>query len=188
MSFAMTTAQFLDGSKDVTRRCGWDFLSAGDLLWGVEKAMGLKKGEKINRLGLIEVVSARAEMLQSISAEDVAREGFPQMSREEFISFFCTANEVTPETIVNRIEFAHVGQLLAERTVCPYTGHLVGEAGDLAFSSSALGCSWQYGKDFLVGAPLLRTWLGYYDLLAEERAAYHRALNYCVAAGVRKCS
>jgi hypothetical protein len=47
ISFALTTAQFLDGSKDVTRRIGWKNLNAGDVLCAVKKGMGLKPGEKI---------------------------------------------------------------------------------------------------------------------------------------------
>ena len=45
ISFSMTTPQFLDGSKDVTRRMGWNRLRASDTLRAVKKAMGLKKGE-----------------------------------------------------------------------------------------------------------------------------------------------
>ena len=32
ISFALTTPQFLDGSKDVTRRNGWLMLKTGDIL------------------------------------------------------------------------------------------------------------------------------------------------------------
>jgi hypothetical protein len=37
MSFFLTTAQFLDGTKDVTRRKGWRFLKPGDrfMAWRV---------------------------------------------------------------------------------------------------------------------------------------------------------
>lgn len=50
MSFALTTVQILDGSKDVTRRLGWEFLKVGDLLRPVRKCMGLRPGEKISVL------------------------------------------------------------------------------------------------------------------------------------------
>lgn len=43
MSFAMTTDQIREQSKTVTRRFGWWFLKSGDVVCGVEKAMGLKK-------------------------------------------------------------------------------------------------------------------------------------------------
>jgi len=49
MSFMLTTAQYCARTKDVTRRLGWANLKPGDMFNGVEKAMGLKKGEKINK-------------------------------------------------------------------------------------------------------------------------------------------
>jgi len=59
MSFAMTTEQFIARTKTVTRRFGWWFLREGDIVCGVEKAMGLKRGEQIKRLGLTGVSSAQ---------------------------------------------------------------------------------------------------------------------------------
>lgn len=44
ISFSLTTPQFLDGTKDVTRRLGWEKIKAGDTLRAVKKAMGLKTG------------------------------------------------------------------------------------------------------------------------------------------------
>ena len=41
MSFFMTTKQFEDGSKDITRRFGWWNLKPGDRVKAVKKAMGL---------------------------------------------------------------------------------------------------------------------------------------------------
>ena len=64
MSFSMTTAQFRARTKTVTRRFGWWFLKPGDLVMGVEKSQGLKKGEKVVRLGLIRIVSVRTEPLK----------------------------------------------------------------------------------------------------------------------------
>lgn len=52
ISCALTTQQILDQSKDVTRRLGWLHLKAGDLIQPVKKCMGLKPGEKIEKLGL----------------------------------------------------------------------------------------------------------------------------------------
>ena len=85
ISFALTKRQFIARTKTVTRRLGWWDLVPGDRLMGVEKAMGLKPGEKIVRLGLIEVVSARPEPLESITPEDVVLEGFPEMTPEQFV-------------------------------------------------------------------------------------------------------
>jgi hypothetical protein len=104
----MTETQFLDGSKTVTRRLGWKTLKAGDRLLGVRKAMGLKKGEKQVVLGELEVVSVRREPLEDITLEDVAREGFPMMTRQAFVGMFCRAMSCSTVTEVTRIEFRRV--------------------------------------------------------------------------------
>jgi hypothetical protein len=111
ISFALTEPQFLDGTKDVTRRLGWLKLKPGDRLRAVRKAMGLKKGEKAHVLGEIEVVSVRREALSWITGEDVVREGFPDMTPIEFVAFFCASHRgCTPATIITRIEFRKVQQ------------------------------------------------------------------------------
>ena len=108
ISFAMTTQQVKDQSKDVTRRFGWWFLKPGDRLCGVEKAMGLRKGEKINRLCNIEVVSVSTEPLNSITQEDVKREGFPEWTPQDFVDFLVSHYGCEPDKICNRIEFKYV--------------------------------------------------------------------------------
>lgn len=110
MSFSLTTGQVRDRSKDVTRRLGWLFVKVGDRLQAVEKAQGLRKGETVVRLAVIEVVSVRREPLHAITIDDVQREGFPDSSRESFIALFCKANghRCTPMTEVTRIEFRYV--------------------------------------------------------------------------------
>lgn len=110
ISFALTTDQFIDGTKDVTRRLRWKNLKAGTYLMAVRKAMGLKKGEKVERLGPIEVLSVRRERLDAITKRDVIREGFPEMSVLEFIAMFCRHQPDTmPDTEVTRIEFRRLG-------------------------------------------------------------------------------
>lgn len=109
ISFSMTTPQFLDGTKDVTRRVGWKSLKVGDELCAAKKCMGLKPGELLERLGMIRVVSVRQERLDAITQEDVEREGFPFWSRQKFIDFFCGGHKgCTPETIITRIEFERI--------------------------------------------------------------------------------
>jgi len=120
ISFSLTEAQFLDGSKTVTRRLGWANLKPGDRLMACRKCMGLKPGEKIVRLGEIEVVSVRREpldfMLFSSSVDDrsaygdaeATLEGFPNLVGWEFVGMFCHEMKCKPGTIVNRIEFRHV--------------------------------------------------------------------------------
>lgn len=108
ISFAMTTQQIQDRTKDVTRRFGWWFLKPGDKLCGVKKAMGLKKGEEIERLCMIEVVSVRAEPLNEITQEDVVREGFPDWTPEQFINMLVSHYKCDPSKTVNRIEFRYI--------------------------------------------------------------------------------
>lgn len=108
MSFALTTQQFIDGTKDVTRRKGWRFLKSGDLFMAVEKAMGLKKGEKMRRLGLCRAVSVRREPLSFITVEDVRREGFPTWTTLDFVNLYIEANGGDPDQEVTRIEFERI--------------------------------------------------------------------------------
>jgi len=109
ISFALTTAQFLDGTKTVTRRLGWKDAKAGDVLMAVEKSQGLKKGEKVKKLGTIRLMSVRREPLAAIDRADVAREGFPRWSPENFIYFFCKSHRgCFSDTIVTRLEFERI--------------------------------------------------------------------------------
>ena len=111
ISFALTIPQFIDGSKDVTRRFGWWNVKAGDVLMAVEKGMGLKPGESIKRLGLIQVVSTRSEPLDAITPEDVTREGFPGWTPEQFVDFLVKHYALKNRSkIVNRIEFIRLEQ------------------------------------------------------------------------------
>lgn len=111
ISFSLTKRQFVRGLKDITRRMGWADLEPGDKLWAVEKCMGLKRGEKIKRLGLIEVISVRREPLNDITLDDVRREGFPGMRPWEFVVFFCESHKgCRASTIVTRIEYRKLGK------------------------------------------------------------------------------
>lgn len=118
MSFALTTEQILNRSKTVTRRLGWRFLKAGDVIRAVKKCQGLKKGEKVEPLAVLRIVSVRREPLLRVSPEttygwnEVAREGFaahPQFgSPETFVDMFCDTHECEPYVDVTRIEFEYV--------------------------------------------------------------------------------
>jgi hypothetical protein len=108
LSFAATTPQILARTKTVTRRLGWRFIVAGDVVQAIEKGQGLRKGERVRRLAVLEVVSVRREPLRAITAEDVEREGFPGMSAEWFVDFFCRLNGCTPDTEVTRIAFRYL--------------------------------------------------------------------------------
>ena len=106
MSFGLTEQAFVRGAKDVTRRLGWVDAREGDVYVAVRKCMGLAKGERQHRLGLVRVVSVRRERLDTITADDVRREGFPDWAPADFVEFFCKANKCTPTTLVTRIVFA----------------------------------------------------------------------------------
>ena len=108
MSFALTTPQFRDRTKTVTRRLGWGFLKTGDVVMGVEKGQGLKKGEKVKRLGLIRIVLVGHEVLRRIPPWDVPLEGFPDMLAADFITMFCEDHQCRADAEVNRIEFVYL--------------------------------------------------------------------------------
>jgi hypothetical protein len=112
ISFSLTTPQFIAGTKDVTRRVGWEKAKAGDPMKAVEKAMGLKKGQAMVIIGQIEIIDARRERLdrmitdRAYGIEEVKREGFPDMSPEDFIAFFCRTHAgCFPEREITRLEF-----------------------------------------------------------------------------------
>ena len=111
MSFSLTTPQFRARSKTVTRRLGWEHLKPGDQLMGVVKGMGLKLGEKVERLGPIEVVSVRREPLGHIrrcGPDECAREGFPDMLPGQFCEMFSKHNGCCEGTDITRIEFKYL--------------------------------------------------------------------------------
>lgn len=115
MSFALTTAQVRARTKTVTRRLGWRKLQVGTLLQPVVKGMGLKKGEKAERIGgPIRVVSVRLEPLNAMNDEvryglrETAREGFPHLTGKQFAAMFCEHNGCTTQAEVTRIEFEYV--------------------------------------------------------------------------------
>lgn len=124
MSFSLTTNQVKASIKTVTRRLGWDSLRPGDLVNACEKAMGLRRGETVNKLALIRVVAARREPLAAITRPDVRWEGFPEMTPGEFIAMFCAHNRCTLDTQVNRIEFEYVRRYTDVVWTCPACGNL----------------------------------------------------------------
>ena len=106
MAFAKTISQMRDRTKTVTRRVGtWKNLESGTLLCAVEKAQGLAKGEKVKRIGTIRVLSVSQEKAVSVTSDEIAKEGFPGMSRYEFLRLL---GFPSLSTYVTRIEFEHV--------------------------------------------------------------------------------
>lgn len=108
MSFSLTTPQMRDRTKTVTRRIGWDKLKPGDRVRACVKCMGMKKGEKVEVIGIIEVVSNRPETLNQMQDSDCALEGFPEMTAAQFVGMFSKNMKCDQDRQVNRIEFKHV--------------------------------------------------------------------------------
>ena len=116
MSVALTEPQVLLQSKDVTRRLNWwedkygrRLLSVGDRLTLCHKVMGRKKGEPLVRIAEVEVVDISREQLNDITFAEVAREGFPDWTPDEFVTFFCATHKgCTPTTEVTRIEWRYI--------------------------------------------------------------------------------
>lgn len=119
MSFALTTTPIMEGTKDVTRRLGWEFLKVGDLLRPVRKCMGLRPGEKLDVLrDPIIVVALQREQLRRMTDDieygyqEVRREGFefhPDYADPwSWVSMFCATHKgCTPDTVITRIEFSY---------------------------------------------------------------------------------
>lgn len=120
ISFALTTDQIRTGTKTVTRRMGWLNLTPGTLLQPVKKGMGLKPGEKVERLrGPIRVTDVRREALSRMTDDieyglmECHREGFGEHATywwpTEFVRMFCGSHKgCTPDSIVTRIEFEYL--------------------------------------------------------------------------------
>lgn len=113
MSVSKTIAQCRAFEKTVTRRNGWWNLQAGEILQLVEKAQGLKLGEKVKHIHKIQVIEARVETLDTIltlpeyGRLEMIREGFPEMPAKEFVEMYCKMNKCGPRTMVNRISFRY---------------------------------------------------------------------------------
>ena len=117
MSFALTTEQVQMRTKFVTRRLGWGFLKPGDKVRAVKKAMGLKKGEKIEPLAVIRIISNKPEPLNEITGSDCQLEGFPKFSPKDFVDMLVKHYKIKPETVFNRIQFEYVEEKYCEIAV-----------------------------------------------------------------------
>jgi hypothetical protein len=108
MSFSMTTRQFRERTKTETMRLGWKNLKPGDVFMGIEKGQGLKKGEHVVKLGPARCVSNTPARVDSVTKENLVKEGFPELEPAEFVEMFCRHNKCEPNTMVNRIVFEYV--------------------------------------------------------------------------------
>ena len=110
MSFALTKEQVRNQTKTVTRRRPetWIDLVAGDLLQPVEKAQGLRKGERQVLIGgPVQVTSVWLERLDRAGPDEPRLEGFPDMILEDFLALERKANGCQNDDYVRRIEFEY---------------------------------------------------------------------------------
>lgn len=108
-------------TKTVTRRLGWHFLKVGTLLRVVRKGMGLKPGERIVPLAVVEVIAVSRQPLETMTlaetpfgVNEVVREGFDhkKMTPAGFVEMFCKHMNCTPKTVVTRIQWTYVSRCL----------------------------------------------------------------------------
>jgi len=108
MSVAFTEDAVRRRAKTVTRRRGWLSLKPGDQLTLCRKVMGRRPGELLVRIVNVTVVNVRREQLDAITDDDVTREGFPGMSRVEFMArFFIGKQGIEPTDTITRIEWIY---------------------------------------------------------------------------------
>lgn len=111
MSFMLTTEQVRNRTKTVTRRLGWKNAKPCDVVQPVVKGQGLKKGERVEKLGgPIRFVKVERVPLahSSLTFEDVAREGFHGQGPSDFVDMFRKHNGCERHTEVTRIEFEYL--------------------------------------------------------------------------------
>lgn len=116
MSFALTTEQIRNQTKTVTRRTGWAFLKPGDLVQPVVKGQGIRKGERVEKIGNpIRVVNVSREWMsdfrgRSDAVMECVREGLPLLSPSAFYVMFRKhhADPSADDLLVTRIEFEYL--------------------------------------------------------------------------------
>lgn len=138
MSFFLTQDQFRARTKFETRRLGWTFARVGQKVGAVVKSMGRKRGEKLQHLGMIEILEVQRVRLDSITQPQVALEGFPDLTPAQFVAMFCKHMRCLPSREVTRIRFAyHLGA-----GIHPITCEATGASGHPAQPVGAPGHPW----------------------------------------------
>ncbi|MGV9408345.1 hypothetical protein ACWDOP_00405 [Nocardia sp. NPDC003693] len=119
MAVSLTEEQVRARAKSVTRRMGWRNLRAGERLTLCRKVMGRKRRdgtvEPLVRIVEVEVVAVGQVRLDTITPDEVAAEGFPDMSPSEFVEFFCgTHRGCTPDSTVTRIQWRYLAPTIEQ--------------------------------------------------------------------------
>ena len=130
MSVAFTEQAVRDRTKTVTRRKGWwldkngrRLVKPGDRITLCRKVMGRKKGEPLDRICDVEIVSVRREPLRRLTDDldygfaETTREGFPEGRPAHFPSWFIeryfTSQGINPDDFVTRIEWRYLDEVTA---------------------------------------------------------------------------
>jgi hypothetical protein len=122
MSVSHTEKAVRERRKTVTRRLGWRFAKPGDRVTLCRKVMGRKKGEPLERIADVELVSVRREPLCAMTDEDVIREGADPFDErynewyepggmppaESWVQWFAETFDHNPYDDVTRIEWRYV--------------------------------------------------------------------------------
>jgi hypothetical protein len=120
MSCSLTVEAVRNRTKTVTRRetDTWRTLKPGDRLVLVEKAMGLRKGERQVVLAEVEIVDVRVEPLSNVTLDEVRREGSPEpfWTPDGWCEWWLLSHGYTPGTDaenvnVRRIEWRYLDDL-----------------------------------------------------------------------------
>lgn len=137
ISFSATTEQVRQHWKHVTRRIDKSLRLAkkkpGDILQGIERGQGIKKGEHVVKLDQIVILEVNREPLDEIICRPIrpigkpdpigcglyqyegipetTLEGFPELTPVQFVETFCKINpKCTPDTEITRVLFDYVGE------------------------------------------------------------------------------
>lgn len=104
----------LERRQDVTLRCkhqAWAYLTPGWPLKAIRLQGKLDRNQRVKDLCSIRVVDVRRIKLWEIGLDDVRRQGIDNMTRVEFVKWYCDQNvNVTPCSTVTRIEFEYVDE------------------------------------------------------------------------------
>lgn len=108
LSCFYTQRQVRNRTKTETRRLGWKFVAPGDELNLIVKGQGLKRGERVERTARVRVVAARREPLRTIDQPACVREGFPELTPDEFVAMFCKHMGCRPSDRVTVIRWVYL--------------------------------------------------------------------------------
>ncbi|MFE3447079.1 hypothetical protein ACFXNW_28940 [Nocardia sp. NPDC059180] len=116
MSVSLTERQVRERAKTVTRRMGWRNVRQGERLTLCRKVMGRRRGKPLVRIVDVEVLAVRREPLDAITPDEVVAEGFPEMTPDQFVDFFCDSHTgCAPASEVTRIEWRYLAPGVAEQ-------------------------------------------------------------------------